>query len=356
MPDLITPAVPVFFLLIALEAVFAAVRRRPLYRLNDALASLSCGVMMQLLEAFVKVGPVLVYMAVYDHGRLVTLPESPWVWVAGFFGVDFCYYWFHRASHRVNLLWGTHIPHHHSEAFNFSTALRQGAFEAIAAMGFYLALAVAGLPVLVFLVCKQAMTLYQFLLHTQAVRRLGPLERVLNTPSHHRVHHGQNPRYLDKNFGGWLIVWDKVFGTYEPENEPVVYGTVKPLGTWNPLWANLHHWVDVAKRMREMPTWRDAVLLWLRPPGWGMAEPTETPVITLYDPPVSKGMKVVAVGLFVLATVGYLAGEGAIGGWAWPQRALWGVGLLGVLVGLGVLLDGKPVKAVPAPAREDLAS
>ena len=223
----------------------------------------------QVLEAFLKLWPILAYIAIYEHFRLATLPASaPWVWVAGFLAVDFAYYWFHRVSHTVNLFWGAHIPHHHSEAFNFTTALRQGAFEAYFAMAFYLWLAIAGFPVEVFLICKQAMTLFQFLLHTRAVGRLGPLEWFMNTPSHHRVHHGSDPLYLDRNYAGILIVWDRMFGTFQRELHRPTYGLTKPVGTYNLVSLQYGEYGRIWREARAAERWRDRLGILFGPPGW----------------------------------------------------------------------------------------
>jgi sterol desaturase/sphingolipid hydroxylase (fatty acid hydroxylase superfamily) len=197
------------------------------------------------------------------------LPEaSPIVFVACFIGVDFLYYWFHRMSHEVNGFWAAHVVHHQSEQYNLSVALRQGAFQAWFSWMFYLPLALLGFPPLVFLAVSSFNTLYQFWIHTRLIGRLGPLEWVFNTPSHHRVHHARNPKYIDRNHGGTLIVWDRLFGTFKQEEEEPVYGITTPLRSWNPLWANVSHWVWIASMARRARGLGDELRCFVKPPGW----------------------------------------------------------------------------------------
>lgn len=310
MPEYITLAIPLFFALIAIEAIYSAVARKGLYRLDDSISSLSCGVTQQLVEVLGKLVLASGYVLLYEHARFLTLPSSWPVWVFTFLAVDFLYYWFHRASHTVSVLWGAHLPHHHSEEFNLTTALRQGAVESWCSALFYLPLALLGVSPLLFLTAWQLMTIYQFFVHTRAVGKLGPLEQALVTPSHHRVHHGKNPCYIDKNFGAILIVWDRLFGTLAIEREPVVYGTVEPLRSFNPLWAQVHHWLHLGALSRHARSWRDVARLWLGRPGWNPATPDAPIVIpevshdeaTMYRPQVPRGLKAYALLQFVPTT------------------------------------------------------
>jgi sterol desaturase/sphingolipid hydroxylase (fatty acid hydroxylase superfamily) len=187
-------------------------------------------------------------------------------WTVAFLGVDLVYYWWHRASHRVNALWAAHIVHHQSEDYNLAVALRQAALTPLTHMPFSLPLALLGVPPLIAGTCGAISTLYQFWIHTETVGRLGPLEAVLNTPSHHRVHHARNPGYLDRNYGAILIVWDRVFGTFVAETERPHYGITTPLRSFNPLWAQLHYWVDLVGFSRAARSWRDRLAVWLEPP------------------------------------------------------------------------------------------
>ena len=266
-PELIALAVPFFFLLIGIEALVARRRGLRVYRFADTIADLGCGVTQRM--ALLALGGVLGvgYVWIYRHARLVDLGRTPLVaWTVAFLGVDLVYYWWHRASHRVNALWAAHIVHHQSEEFNLAVALRQAALTPLTHMPFSLPLALLGVPPLIAGTCGAISTLYQFWIHTETVGRLGPLEAVLNTPSHHRVHHGRNPAYLDRNYGAVLIVWDRLFGTFVAESERPDYGITTPLRSFNPLWAQVHYWIDLARMSRTGRSWRDRLAVWLEPP------------------------------------------------------------------------------------------
>lgn len=265
--QLIKFAIPFFFLLIAIEVIYSVWKRKGHYDLHDSIADLSCGILQQVGGFFMAFLYIGAYLFFYEL-RFWTLPNHWLTWVGCFLAVDLAYYWFHRCAHRINLLWGGHAPHHQSEEYNLTVALRQGFFsEPIAAL-FYLPLALLGFHPLLFVVCHELNTIYQFWIHTRAIGKLGLLERFLNTPSHHRVHHGVNPQYIDRNHAGVLIVWDKIFGSFEEEREEPVYGVVKPLHSWNPIQANLEHWQYLWRTAASLPRWQDRLLIWGMPPGW----------------------------------------------------------------------------------------
>ncbi len=167
---------------------------------------------------------------------------------------DFCQYWLHRLSHEVNIMWAGHITHHSNEEYNLSVAVRQNALEGIYTWMFFIPLAFVGVPWQLFVLAYSISLLWQFLVHTRYIGKLGLLERFMATPSHHRVHHGRNPQYIDKNYGAFLIIWDKLFGTFEPEIEEVDYGITRPISTNNPLWTNIHHHVSIFKSALRAPT------------------------------------------------------------------------------------------------------
>lgn len=278
-------AIPFFFVLIGLELAVARWKGRSVYRLADTLSDLSCGVLQQGFGVFLRALTVGAYVALYEHARLFSLPDDAvWSWIGLFVGVDFLYYWFHRKSHEVNLLWGAHVVHHQSEEYNLAVALRQAAFQPAFSWVFYLPLAVLGFPPLMFGAMLSLNTLYQFWIHTRLIDRMGPLEWVLNTPSHHRVHHGRNPKYIDKNHGGTLIVWDKLFGTFQAEEEEPVYGVTYAFRSWNPLWANFHYYAELWRETRASERWQDALRLWLARPGFLPAGAEEPPHAALDDP------------------------------------------------------------------------
>ncbi|MCB1041897.1 MAG: sterol desaturase family protein [Acidobacteria bacterium] len=260
-------AIPVFFVLIAIEWLWT--RDKGNYRLADAINNLSCGVMQQLTTLFMRTALFAGYVWIFTSFRQFELSMNrPLVWVVCFLAVDFMYYWFHRLSHEINALWAAHVVHHQSEDYNLAVALRQSSFQGIFSSFFYWPLAWIGFPPGMFLALSAANTLYQFWIHTQAIDRMGPFEWLFNTPSHHRVHHGRNPIYIDRNHGGTLIIWDRLFGTFQKETEPVVYGITTPLASWNPLWANFHYWVELWQSARTTSRWRDKVRVFTKAPGW----------------------------------------------------------------------------------------
>jgi alkylglycerol monooxygenase len=280
MHNLIAFAIPVFFVLIGVEVLVARLQGRRVYRFDDAIVDLSCGVAQQVTTPFYAVLIAIPYAWVYEHLRMVTFSDgSVLVWVIGFFGVDLGYYWWHRWTHEVNLGWTTHVVHHQSEEYNLAVALRQSLTSSLSSWPFYLPLAVIGVPPAVLLTHAALNTLYQFWIHTETIGKLGPLEWVMNTPSHHRVHHAINPGYLDKNYAGVLIVWDRLFGSFVEETEVPVYGTVKPLNSFNPLWANIQWASLVTTDSLRAPTLADGLFAWFARPGWRPAglEPYPSP-------------------------------------------------------------------------------
>ena len=238
--QIIVIATPVFLLLIGIEFLVGLRRGRNTYRLNDALNSIGLGILSQVAGVFSKLMTLGIYSVVFARFSFWQLPaDAPWVWLAALVLYDLCYYALHRAGHRCALFWAAHVVHHQSEDYNLSTALRQTSSGWLAGWLFYLPMALLGFPPLVFAVVALIDLLYQFWVHTQQIGKLGWFDRWFCSPSNHRVHHAVNDRYVDKNYGGILIVWDRLFGTFEEEDdaEPCVYGTRSPLRSWNPLWA-----------------------------------------------------------------------------------------------------------------------
>ena len=267
--SLIVLAIPVFFLLIGVELLWTWREEKRFYRLNDSVSDLSCGILEQVAGVFLKTALFAGYLFVFERYRIFAVPAgSALAWVACWLGVDFCYYWFHRWSHEVNAGWAAHIVHHQSEEYNLTVALRQSVLQGALSWVFYLPLALLAFPPAMFLTVSALNTLYQFWIHTRTVGKLGPLEWVFNTPSHHRVHHGRNPKYLDRNHAGSLIVWDRMFGTFQNEEEEPVYGITTPLANWNPVWANLHYWAELLRTARSTSRPLDRLRVFWKPPGW----------------------------------------------------------------------------------------
>lgn len=275
---IITWATPVFFALIALELLVAKLRRRSVYHSSDAINSLGLGVISQIVAVFSKLLTFGIYAWCVQRFAIFALPaNSLWVWITALLIYDFCYYWLHRAGHEVNILWAAHVVHHQSEDYNLSTALRQTGSGMLLGWLFYLPMAIIGYPLEVFVVVALIDLLYQFWVHTELVGRLGWFDRVFCSPSNHRAHHAVNDKYLDKNYGGILILWDRLFGTFieEDDTDPPIYGTRSPLRSWNPLWANAEVYWATAKDAWHARRWRDKLLVWIKPPGWRPADVAE---------------------------------------------------------------------------------
>jgi alkylglycerol monooxygenase len=344
---LIILAIPVFLAFMGLELWIARRRGRHLYRFADSIANLGNGIGEQVVAAFAVPVTVGIYAWIFAHARVATVSSrSVAAWVVLFFAVDLCYFLFHWASHRVNFLWAAHIVHHQSEEYNLSVALRQSWAQQLFQWPFYVPLAVAGFPPAMFLVVTTLNTLYQFFIHTRLVGRLGPLEWVLNTPSHHRVHHGVNPRYVDRNYAGIFIIWDRLFGTFEPEAQEPVYGLVKPLGSFNPLWANLHRWVEIVGMARRTHRLGDKLRTWVAPPEWRPAdlggavvvpEPNRDGPTLVAAPNRARDRWVAASFVVVLAAVSWFIH--AAGAHTAPLAlvAAAGAAILAAVVGWGVV-------------------
>ena len=341
-------AIPVFFLLIGLELVITRAQEKDYYSLADSMTDLGCGLVQQLVEVALKTFLFAGYLYLYSHHRLLDVPmRSVVAWVSCLLALDFLYYWFHRKSHEVNAFWAAHVVHHSSEEYNLAVALRQGTFQQAFSWIFYLPLALVGFPPAMFLTVSSIDTLYQFWVHTRAIGKLGPLEAVLITPSNHRVHHGRNPKYIDRNHGGILIVWDRLFGTYAEEEEEPVYGITTPLRSWNPLWANLHYWVSLFGDARRAARPLDKVRLFLARPGWrpadlgGHQHPPEVDraTATPFASTASAGLQAYVVAQFVTAValgVLFLLRNGA---WTTGTRAAAAAYVIVTLVACAGLLE-----------------
>jgi sterol desaturase/sphingolipid hydroxylase (fatty acid hydroxylase superfamily) len=267
---LIAFAVPVFIALLVLEQQLAK-RRLPKgakgYGRRDTWASLAMGVGNVVIAGLTKGAAVAFFFAVYEW-RVFEPGSGAAAWVLLFFCEDFCYYWFHRLHHEVRLLWAAHVNHHSSRYFNLSTALRQSWTTPITGPLFWAPLALLGFHPFMILTAQALSLIYQFWIHTEFIGRLGPLEWVLNTPSHHRVHHGANVEYLDRNYGGILIVWDRLFGSFEPERAPVDYGLTKNIQTFDPVKIAFHEWLAMFRDAFAADGWRERIGHLLEPPGW----------------------------------------------------------------------------------------
>ncbi|MDF3299271.1 sterol desaturase family protein [Streptomyces tropicalis] len=264
-------AIPFFVLLVVVEALsyrFLPDDEERGYELRDTVTSMSMGAGSQVIGLPWKAVAVVAYAAAYTLAPWHLSPASGATWLVLFLADDLAYYAFHRAHHRVRVLWASHVVHHSSVRFNLSTALRQS-WTPMTSLPFWLPLALLGVPPWMILLQQSVSLIYQFFLHTERVGKLWrPVEYVFNTPSHHRVHHASNSTYLDRNYGGILIVWDRLFRSFVPEGEPVVYGLTKNIDTYNPMRVAFHEFAAAWRDMRRTARWRDKAGYLFGPPGW----------------------------------------------------------------------------------------
>ncbi|MEZ5186194.1 MAG: sterol desaturase family protein [Candidatus Nanopelagicales bacterium] len=269
--DLIQAAIPVFVLLLAIEA--ASYYLRPDddelgYELRDSATSISMGLGNVAINLGWKLVVIAVYAALYSVSPIHLPANNPLTWLALFFLDDLAFYWYHRTHHTIRVFWASHVVHHSSEYFNLSTALRQP-WVPMTALPYWLPLAVLGFSPWMIILQQSISLLYQFFIHTERVDKLwAPIEFVFNTPSHHRVHHGSNAAYLDKNYGGILIIWDRLLNTFEAEDERVRYGLTKNINTFHPVRVALHEWAAIGRDLGGARTWRHRAGYLFRHPGW----------------------------------------------------------------------------------------
>lgn len=352
--QIIVLATPVFLLLIAMELAVGYRRQRNTYRLADAVSSISLGMLSQTSAVFTRLLRIGIYTALFEHVALWR-SDAFWTslpgWLLALVFYDFCYYWLHRMGHESAVLWAAHAVHHQSQDYNLSTALRQTSSGALLGWVFYVPMALAGVPPLVFAVVALIDLLYQFWVHTEQVGKLGWFDRWFCSPSNHRVHHAVNDPYLDKNYGGVLVVWDRMFGTFKDEDdaERCVYGTRGLLNSWDPLWANAQVYAGLAHDSWHARSWADKLRVWVKPPGWRPADVARRfpkPAFSMeqmqrYQPPMSRAVQWFALAQFA----GLLAGV-AVFLWradAAPlaHNAIWFAVLLVAQWALGAVMQGR---------------
>ncbi len=352
--QIIVLATPVFFLLIAIELAVGYRRQRNTYRLADAVSSISLGMLSQTSAVFTRLLRIGIYTALFEHVALwrndtfwTSLPG----WLLALVFYDLCYYWLHRMGHESAVLWAAHAVHHQSQDYNLSTALRQTSSGALLGWIFYVPMALAGVPPLVFGVVALIDLLYQFWVHTEQVGKLGWFDRWFCSPSNHRVHHAVNDAYLDKNYGGILILWDRVFGTFKDEDdqEKCVYGTRGLLNSWDPLWANAQVYAGLAHDSWHARSWLDKLKVWVKPPGWRPADVAERfpkPAFSmaqmqLYHPPMSRAAQWFALVQFALLLAGVAAFLWQADAAPLARNAIWFAVLLTVQWSLGAVMQGR---------------
>jgi sterol desaturase/sphingolipid hydroxylase (fatty acid hydroxylase superfamily) len=350
-------AIPVFMLTIVVEAFIAWRRKKPAYDIPDALTSLHAGVLSRLSEVFVRVVTGGFYIAIWQNYRAFDLPATnPLVWIGALLAYDLCYYWNHRLGHEMNIMWAAHVVHHSSEYFNLSTALRQSSTSALFGWMFYLILAVIGIPPQVFAIVALIDLLYQYWVHTELIGRMGILDRIMVTPSNHRVHHGQNDYCIDKNYGGIFIFWDRLFGTFADERagEKIIYGIRKPLASYNPVWTNLHTYAWLWREMMAAKGWRAKLAVWFAPPtGWrGTDIPAfDANAFTRYDRHATGTVRWYAVAQYAVTTVLVTHFMAMAPQMSWGERGAYAAVILATALSIGALLEGRAYARAAEMAR-----
>lgn len=342
-------SIPFLAVAVMLEMAVGFLRKRKSYRTNDTLANLSQGLISQLVGVCTPLLQIGIYAMVFSAlGHQVDAPFwHTWYGIAiAVVMFDFCEYWLHRVGHEVAIFWAAHVVHHQSEELNLCTALRQESQNAVLGWPFYLPLAIAGVPPVMFGFVLLGVQYYQIWAHTEQIGKLGWLDRVLTTPSNHRVHHAVNDCYLDRNYGGLFVLWDRMFGTYAAETERCVFGTRSPVRSFNPLRAITQVYGALARDAWHAERWQDKLRVWFMPPGWrpdDVAQRFPQPLFDLYrepyDPPTNGAARAAAVVLFLATAVGcglFLWYAEAMDG---SSRVLWSALLITGLCGVGWLLE-----------------
>jgi len=340
---------PVFFILIGIELFVQRIGKKNLYRFNDAITNINCGITQQVTNVFAKIFSYGLYFYIYEQFRFYDIPRNAWTVIILFLGIDFFYYWFHRFSHEVNLIWAGHVVHHQSEEYNLSVALRQSSTQTFFSSFFYIPLALLGFHPLVFLAVNEFQTLYQFWIHTKTIHKFPrPVEFIFCTPSHHRVHHGVDPKYIDRNHGGTLIIWDRMFGTFQAEEEEVHYGITSQLDSWNPFYANFYFYGYLFRTVRRTKGLKDKLKVLFKAPGWqpdnlgGPIVPHEVqPDYKKYDTQLYKGMNYYVFFQFLVMLGGTSLFLFSTDIFAWPVQLMIVVYIFILSVTIGGILERK---------------
>jgi sterol desaturase/sphingolipid hydroxylase (fatty acid hydroxylase superfamily) len=259
---------PIVVAMILIEVFFSSIYNKNLYKKDDTLCTIGLRT-VNILMVFALKGITLAlhfYLFQFKLFNLSALIPVWALWILTFVMIDLVFYFYHRISHRVNFLWAIHMSHHSSEEMNFAVSFRQAWFGPISKLPFFMVLPLIGFDPTIIAVAGVVSTLWGIVGHTQIVGKLGPLEWIFNTPSHHRVHHGANRQYIDKNYGNLLIIWDRMFGTFEPEDEPVKFGLVRNVNTFNPTKITFMGWIDIFNNMKNASNFSEAIYFLLGPP------------------------------------------------------------------------------------------
>jgi sterol desaturase/sphingolipid hydroxylase (fatty acid hydroxylase superfamily) len=316
--DYITYAVPFFLLALLIEVAYGIAINKNTYRLNDAISNLFMGTLRTANKLIIIGAAGYVFYLAETNFAIWRMDINSWfTWIFAFVIYDFFYYWFHRISHERQIFWASHVAHHQSEDYNLSTALRQTGTGAFVSWVFYIPMFLIGIPSYVFISVASLNLIYQFWVHSEHIPKLGWFENYFVTASNHRVHHAQNEQYIDKNYGGVFIIWDRMFGTHkiEDENEPCIYGIRGTLNTFNPIWANLHVYIKIIKEMWSSQDWKDKLYAPFARTGWS---PKSLPYeiekddfnpesFKKFNPTISKQHKIYALFQYLFITYIFLA-------------------------------------------------
>ena len=350
--NFVTYAIPFFLLLIVIELAWGWSKGNNTYRVNDSLNSLSLGLLSTVTKfVFLNIG-LLVFSRIEQNYAVWAFDMTSYAhWLVGLLFYDFLYYWFHRISHERQFFWGSHVVHHQSEDYNLSTALRQTSTSFLTTWVFFIPCFFLGMPIYMYVSIATAQLIYQFWVHTQHIPKLGFIEWFMVTPSNHRVHHAQNKDYIDKNYGGLLIVWDRLFGTFKEEDEQLqpIYGIRSPLNSWNPLWANIHIFISMARDAWLTARWSDKVrVLWART-GWRPADvaaryPAEKSDLNnfkKYDPQLRVKVNVGIISQYFIVSIFHAWGAQQAS--QLSSELLWAtvIAQAYTLIVIGALLEGK---------------
>ena len=350
--NFVTYAIPFFLLLIVIELAWGWSKGNNTYRVNDSLNSLSLGLLSTVTKfVFLNIG-LLVFSRIEQNYAVWAFDMTSYAhWLVGLLFYDFLYYWFHRISHERQFFWGSHVVHHQSEDYNLSTALRQTSTSFLTTWVFFIPCFFLGMPIYMYVSIATAQLIYQFWVHTQHIPKLGFIEWFMVTPSNHRVHHAQNKDYIDKNYGGLLIVWDRLFGTFKEEDEQLkpIYGIRSPLNSWNPLWANIHIFISMARDAWLTARWSDKVrVLWART-GWRPAdvaarypaEKSDLNNFNKYDPQLRVKVNVGIIGQYFIVSIFHAWGAQQAS--QLSTELLWAtvIAQAYTLIVIGALLEGK---------------
>ena len=344
---IITFAIPAFFVLIIIEYFYGLYVGKNTYRLNDTVTSIAIG-MISRFPVMLNLGVqsvIFVYISSYLNLELLSV-KNPFTWIIAFLLYDLSYYWMHRMHHEIKILWATHSVHHHGEDFNLSTALRQTSTGWLWKWIFYMPMIMLGVPGEVFVTVAGVNLVYQFWVHTKHIGHLGVLEKIFITPMNHGIHHAKNKEYIDANYGGVFIIWDRMFGTYIPERSDIkpVYGTATPLSSWNPIWANFQVFSIMVKDTIKTKSWKDKVKVWFAKTYWRPADCIEDKdpkdFNKIFNPEIGSDVKLFSFIQMIFTTIV----SGAVLTYAsmhsYNEIVLFGLSLLILATLTGYLMQG----------------